>query len=116
MTQVTPVTGSGTVSARIESPANAAPRSGFAALPLWARLQVSIALILIVVWSLMIFLTYQNRSEGAITEAEGVAQSVNQMTVSTITAMMITGVSKEREVFLDQVKNSNNVNDIRVFR
>ena len=106
----------GAATPRIENLAIAGPRTGFAGLPLWARLQVSISLILIVVWSLMIFLTYQNRSEGAITEAQGFAESVNQMTVSTITAMMITGVSKERGVFLDQVRNSNNVNDIRVFR
>ena len=43
---------------RIENLAVPVPRTGFGALPLWVRLQISIALILIVVWSLMIYLTY----------------------------------------------------------
>jgi len=116
MTQKLQTAGSGAATRRIENLAIAAPRSGFGALPLWARLQISIALILVVVWSLMIFLTYSARRDGSIEQAHNFAESVNQMTLSTITAMMLTGVVAERGVFLDQVRNSNDVNDVRVFR
>ena len=116
MTQILQTAGSGTATRRVEDPAITMPRSGFGALPLWGRLQISISLILVVVWSLMILLTYTARRDGSITQAQNFAESVNQMTVATITAMMLTGVSKERGVFLDQIRNSNDVSDIRVFR
>lgn len=96
--------------------AGALPRRRFNAMPLWARLLASIALILAVVWSVMIYLTYTARRDSSIAQAQNFAESVNQMTLSTVTAMMITGVVQQRGVFLDQIRNSNDVNDIRVFR
>jgi methyl-accepting chemotaxis protein len=116
MTQVAADAGNGPAPRRIENLAIAGPRSGFAALPLWARLQISISLILVVVWSVMIVLTYIDRREGAISEAESFAESVNQMTVASITAMMIAGVSKDQGLFAEQVRNSSEINDLRVFR
>src|SRR5512140_3418155 len=85
-------------------------------LPLWLRLAAAISLALLVTWSIMIYLTYAQRREGSIAQARDFAESVNQMTVATITGMMITGVSKERAVFLAQIKNSNNIKDLEVFR
>ena len=108
--------GSSVFAGRIENLAIARPRTGFAALSLSTRLLISITTILFIVWSLMIYLTYVDRRNGAITEAQVFADSVNQMTVATITAMMLTGVANERGVFLDQVRNSNGVTGIRVFR
>jgi methyl-accepting chemotaxis protein len=101
---------------RFKNFAMASPRTGSGALPLWARLLVSISLMLLLTWSLMIVLTYSARRDGSIVQARDFAQSVNQMTVATITAMMVTGVVKERDVFLDQIRNSIDVNDIRVLR
>jgi methyl-accepting chemotaxis protein len=94
----------------------AAGRAGFNDLPVWMRLSAAIALTLIVAWSVMIYLTYVQRRDGAITQAKDFAQSVNQITTATITGMMITGVAKQRAVFLDQIKNSNNIKDLQVFR
>ena len=85
-------------------------------LPLWVRLAAAISVALLIAWSLMIYLTYAQRRDGAIAQARDFAQSVNQMTVAMITGMMITGVSKERAVFLEQVRNSNNISDLEVFR
>ena len=91
-------------------------RAGFSGLPVWVRLVVAISVMLIVTWSLMIYLTYAQQRDAAIAQSRSFAESVNQMTVATITAMMIAGVSKERAVFLDQVRNSNDVSDIKVLR
>ncbi len=85
-------------------------------LPVWMRLAAAIAVALVLTWSVMIYLTYMQRREGLINQAQDFAESVNQMTVATITGMMITGVSKERAVFLDQIRNSNNISDLHVFR
>ena len=90
--------------------------AGFSDLPVWVRLVGAISLMLFVTWSLMIYLTYAQQRDAAIDQSRSFAESVNQMTVATITAMMITGVSKERAAFLDQVRNSNDVRDIKVLR
>ena len=101
---------------RIENLAIAGPRTGFAALPLWARLLVSIAVMLFIAWSVMIVLTYTGRRDDTIEQAKNFAESVNQMTVASITAMMIAGVSKDQGLFAEQVKNSNEINELHVFR
>ncbi len=83
-------------------------------LPLWLKLVVGIGVLL--TWSVMITLTYVQQRQAAIAQARDFAASANQMTVATLTGMMITGVSKERAVFLDQIRNTKEINDIRVFR
>ena len=91
-------------------------RAGLNDLPVWVRLVLGICVMLFVTWSLMIYLTYAQQRDASVAQSRSFAESVNQMTVATITAMMITGVSKERGVFLDQIRNSNDVNDIKVLR
>jgi len=91
-------------------------RAGFNNLPVGVRLVVGICVMLFITWSLMIYLTYAQQREASIAQSRSFAESVNQLTVATITAMMITGVAKERAVFLDQMRNSNDVNDIKVLR
>ena len=91
-------------------------RAGFNDLPVWIRLREGIYLMLFVTWSLMVYLTYAHQRDASIAQSRSFAESVNQMTVATITAMMVTGVVKERGVFLDQVRNSNDINDLQVFR
>jgi len=85
-------------------------------LPLWLKLVVGIGALLVATWILMIYLTYAQQREAAITQARDFAASAHQMTVATLTGMMITGVSNERAVFLDQIRNTKEINDIRVFR
>jgi methyl-accepting chemotaxis protein len=98
------------------SPVITARRGPLGNLPLWMKLVVGIGVLLVATWSLMIYLTYAQQREAAITQARDFAVSANQMTVATLTGMMITGVSKERSVFLDQIRNTKEINDIRVFR
>ena len=91
-------------------------RAGLNDLPVWVRLVVGICVMLLVTWSLMVYLTYAHKRDATIAQSRSFTASVNQLTVATITAMMITGVSKERGVYLDQVRNSYDVNDLQVFR
>jgi methyl-accepting chemotaxis protein len=90
--------------------------SRFSDLPLWLRLSSGIAALLVMVWSISIYLTYTDRRDATVAEAKDYAESVNQFTVATLTGMMITGVVKERAVFLDQIRASNNLRDLQVFR
>ena len=94
----------------------AASRAGFGDLPVWARLMTAICVMLFAMWAVIIYLAYEERRESSTSQARDFAESVNQMTNASLTGMMITGVSKDRAVFLDQVRNSSNINDLQVFR
>ncbi|MFY9329802.1 MAG: hypothetical protein WAO76_17575, partial [Georgfuchsia sp.] len=88
----------------------------FQSVKIGTKTVVAIGVLLVATWSLMIYLTYAHQRDAAIAQSHEFAESVNQMTVASITAMMITGVSKERAVFLDQIRNSSGIKDIRVLR
>ena len=113
MSQVTEIAAGGSLPAR-----DAAGAGGwsFASLPVWARLVVAIGAMLGVAWTMMIVLSYAERRDATIEQARDFAESTNQMINATLTGMMITGVSKERAVFLDQVRESNNIKNLRVLR
>jgi methyl-accepting chemotaxis protein len=64
----------------------------------------------------MIYLTYSQRRAGSIAQARDFAESVTQMTVATITGLMIMNVQGQRAVFLDQMKNSSNIRELKVLR
>jgi methyl-accepting chemotaxis protein len=96
--------------------AAAAGSRGLNSLPVWARLVAAIGAMLAVAWTLTIILTYAERRESTIEQARDFAESTNQMVNATLTGMMLTGVSKERAVFLDQVRESNNIKNLRVLR
>jgi methyl-accepting chemotaxis protein len=85
-------------------------------LPLWMRLTATITLALLVTWSLMIYVTYSQRRDGSIAQARDFTESVSQMTMAALTGLMITKIVDKRAIFLDQIRNSNDVNDLKVFR
>ena len=95
---------------------SAAPGAVGGAWPVWARLVTAIALMLLLCWTLTITLIYSDQRDAAFREAQGFAESINQMAVAALTGMMISGVIKERAVFLDQVKQSKDVSELRVLR
>ena len=100
-------------------PAMRAAASGngsFGNLPVWVRLVAAIGALLAVTWTITIVLTYAERRDATIEQARDFAESTNQMINATLTGMMITGVSKDRAVFLDQVRESNNIKNLRVVR
>jgi methyl-accepting chemotaxis protein len=77
---------------------------------------IGIGALLVATWSLMITLAYVQQREAAIAQARDFAESANQMTVATITAMMITKVSKDRGLYLDQIRNTRDIKEIKVLR
>ncbi len=101
------------------TPARAAAfdrRAGLKNLPVWARLVGAISVMLAVTWTLMIVLSYAERRDATIGQARDFAESTNQMISATLTGMMITGVVKQRAVFLEQVRESNNIKNLKAFR
>jgi methyl-accepting chemotaxis protein len=101
-------------SAWTDAPTRRAPAAR--KLPVWARLVIAICAMLFATWSLMIYLTYAQQREASIAQSRSFAESVHLMTVAAITALMITDVADQRSVFLDQIRNSNDVNEIKVLR
>jgi methyl-accepting chemotaxis protein len=82
----------------------------------WVRLVAAISLMLAGTWSLMMYVQYTQRREAMSEQARNFAESTNQMLNATLTGMMVTGVVKDRAVYLDQVRNTSEVKDVRVFR
>ena len=85
-------------------------------LPVWARLVAAISVLLALSWATTIVLTYAERRDSTVAQARDFAESINQMVNATLTGMMITGVSKQRAVFLDQVRETNDIKELKVFR
>jgi methyl-accepting chemotaxis protein len=85
-------------------------------LPVWARLVAAIGVMLAVSWTITIVLSYAERRDATVEQTRDFAESINQMVNASLTAMMITGASKESALFLDQVRVSNNIKNLKVFR
>jgi methyl-accepting chemotaxis protein len=83
---------------------------------IWVRLVAGIWVILVVLWSGMIYWAYVEQKDNAVEQAQDFARSVHQMTMASLTGMMITGTVGERAVYLDQVKSTDNVKALEVIR
>ncbi len=88
----------------------------FADMKIWLRLTVGIWLILVVVWTGMIFWESKVNRDMAIEQATRFSQSMHEATLAGLTGMMITGTIGQREVFLDQIKQLSIIRDLRVIR
>ncbi len=84
--------------------------------PIWVRLVSAIWAILVVLWGSMIYWAYVQQTNNAEIQAKDFANSVHQMTLASLTGMMITGTVDQRAVYLDQVKNSDNISELEVLR
>ncbi len=80
------------------------------------RLVVSIWVMLVIAWSGMIYWASYEQRRTAIEQARDFSVSVHQMTLAGLTGMMITGTVSQRAVFLDQIKQSNNIRSLSVVR
>ncbi len=83
-------------------------------LRIWMRLIGAIWLILVVAWSAMIYWEKKVNHETAIQQAMDFSQSLNQMTMAGLTGMMLTGTIGQRDVFLSQIEQLNNIKDLKV--
>jgi methyl-accepting chemotaxis protein len=85
-------------------------------LKIWVQLIVTIAVALAVVWAGGIFWQSRTNRESAIQQATAFSLSMHEATMAGLTGMMVTGTVSMRAVFLDQVKQLNNIRDVRVIR
>ncbi len=85
-------------------------------LKIWVRLVAVIWLMLVLAWSGMIYWVYAEQERTAVAQAKDFANSVHTMTLASLTGMMITGTVAQRAVFLDQVKSTQDITELRVLR
>lgn len=85
-------------------------------LKIWVRLVAAIWLMLALAWTVMISWAYVEQKEMAAAQAVDFANSVHQMTLAGLTGMMFTGTVAQRAVFLDQIRSSSNLSELRVVR
>ncbi|MBS1189430.1 MAG: Histidine kinase, region:Bacterial chemotaxis sensory transducer [Rhodocyclaceae bacterium] len=88
----------------------------FANWKIWVRLTAAIWLVLVIVWTGMIFWSSQVNRDTAIRQAQDFSQSIHEMAMAGLTGMMITGTVGQREVFLDQIKQLSIIKDLHVAR
>lgn len=84
--------------------------------PIWVRLVLAISLMLVIGWTTLIVWTHRAQQEMAAQQAERFAQNVHQMTMASLTGMMITGTVAQRGVYLEQVKETQDIRSLRVLR
>ncbi|WP_088280408.1 methyl-accepting chemotaxis protein [Ideonella sp. A 288] len=85
-------------------------------LKIWVQLLVTIGLALAVVWAGGILWQNKVNRDAAIEQARGFSLSMHDATMAGLTGMMVTGTIAQRSVFLDQIKQLNNIRDVRVVR
>ncbi len=83
---------------------------------IWVRLVVTIWAMLVLLLSSMIVWTYVEQKDSAEAQAKEFAGSVHQMTLASLTGMMMTGSIGQRALYLDQVRNAGSIEKLEVFR
>jgi methyl-accepting chemotaxis protein len=83
---------------------------------IWVRLLATIWAMLVLFLSAMIAWVYVEQKANAEIQARDFAGSVHQMTMASLTAMMMTGSIGERALYLDQVRNAGSIQALEVFR
>jgi methyl-accepting chemotaxis protein len=83
---------------------------------IWVRLVATIWAMLLLLLSAMIAWTYVEQKESAEIQARDFANSVHQMTLASLTGMMMTGSIGQRALYLEQVRNAGSIEALEVFR
>ena len=83
---------------------------------IWIRLVVSIAAMLCLAWSGIIYWNVHQQRSLALHQAHDLAMSVNQMTMANLLFMKVTKTIKKRQIYYDQVRQSEAIKDLRVLR
>jgi methyl-accepting chemotaxis protein len=85
-------------------------------LKIWVRLVAVIWLMLFLAWAILIFWVAHEQNDFAIEQARDFSKSVHKMTMASLTGMMLTGTVAQRAVFLDQIRQSDDIKELRVIR
>jgi len=84
--------------------------------PIWVRLTSVIGILLLFAWASMIVWGNRSNHRAVMEQSKDFAQAVNEMTMASLTGMMITGTVDQRNVFLDQIRELSLINDLKVIR
>ncbi|MDO8931069.1 MAG: methyl-accepting chemotaxis protein [Rhodocyclaceae bacterium] len=85
-------------------------------LKIWVRLVVGISLILVIAVSGLTAWTTFKQRQTAIQQAQDFSMSVHRMTMASLTGMMLTGTIAQRGIYLDQVRQSEEIRSLNVIR
>ncbi|WP_028453475.1 methyl-accepting chemotaxis protein [Chitinilyticum aquatile] len=88
----------------------------FSDLKIWVKLFLAIWTLLFAAWGAMIAWTASQQKQQALEQARDFAGSAYEMTMAGLTGMMITGTIDQRAVFLEQLKELNELRDVQVIR
>lgn len=88
----------------------------FRDLKIWMRLLIAIWVMLFIAWGSMIAWTAYKQKQLAIDQARNFSGSVYEMTMASLTGMMLTGTVAQRAIFLDQLKQLDVLRDVQVVR
>ena len=83
---------------------------------IWVRLVATIWAMLVLLLSAMIIWAYVEQRANAEIQAQDFASSVHQMTMASLSAMMMTGSIGQRALYLEQVRNAGSIQALEVFR
>jgi len=84
--------------------------------PIWVRLILAIGSLLVAVGTTLVVWISAEQQRLAISQSHDFAQSVHQMTMAALVFMKTTKTIKRRAIYLDQVKSSSGMADLRVVR
>ncbi|MFI4941549.1 MAG: PAS domain-containing protein, partial [Burkholderiales bacterium] len=88
----------------------------FVNLKIWAQLMVAIGVALLIVWpGVIVWEDHVNR-ESAIEQARAFSLSMHDVTMIGLTSLMVTENAKNRNAFLDRIKQLGAIRDVRVLR
>ncbi|MCX7176385.1 MAG: methyl-accepting chemotaxis protein [Proteobacteria bacterium] len=83
---------------------------------IWVRLVLGISIMMIVSWSVIIWWVTAQQQEMGIKQAKDFSVSVNQMTIASLTALMIIEKMDKRDIYLDQIQKSENVTELHTVK
>lgn len=83
---------------------------------IWVRLVLGISIMMIVSWSVIIWWVTVQQQEMGIRQAKDFAVSVNQMTIASLTALMIVEKMDKRDIYLDQIQKSENITELHTVK
>jgi methyl-accepting chemotaxis protein len=84
--------------------------------PIWVRLMLAIGSLLVAVGTTLVVWVSAEQERMAISQSHDFAETINQMTMATLVFMKSTKTIKRRAIYLDQVKESSGLTDMRVVR
>ncbi len=85
-------------------------------LKLWVRLVAGISVVLLLVGGTMVGWSIYEQRRVAVEQAEAFARSVHEMTLANLLFMKKTKTIKDRAIYLDKVRQTNSIRDLKVLR